>query len=249
MDNQDDSSQTMRAGSLSPTSTISQPALDLSRLPSIAIFTAHLKDEEERTLKETLRQYDAPLTTDVSRAKIFIGKVGTKRRAEFELRSRKLVVEEAVAPKRPASPLKVDIRSSKRRRIGGVSSRAGPTNDGDSTTEDEAVDDSETEDEAPNGTHYTPLSSPTRSEKDMHTASTFENTSKDDIIWVIKFDWVEACVTAGHLLPLGDSLVYKGKVSERPKSANPKSIKDIFSSDAVGYTTASRARCFGPRQV
>jgi DNA polymerase IV len=249
MDNQDDSSQTMRAGSLSPTSTISQPALDLSRLPSIAIFTAHLKDEEERTLKETLRQYDAPLTTDVSRAKIFIGKVGTKRRAEFELRSRKLVVEEAVAPKRPASPLKVDIRSSKRKRIGGVSSRAGPTNDGDSTTEDEAVDDSETEDEAPNGTHYTPLSSPTRSEKDMHTASTFENTSKDDIIWVIKFDWVEACVTAGHLLPLGDSLVYKGKVSERPKSANPKSIKDIFSSAAKAAPASQTLLATRPHPV
>jgi DNA polymerase IV len=226
MDTQN-SSQTMRAGSLSPTSTISQLALDLSRLPPIAIFTAHLKDEEERTLKETLRQYDAPLTTDVSRAKVFIGKVGTKRRAEFELRSRKLVVEEAVTPKRPASPVRVPSHPNKRRKVGGMSTRSAPANNGDSTTGDEAVEDSETEDEMLNGKHYTPLSSPSRSETVMLTPSIFENTSKDDIIWVVKFNWVEACVTAGHLLPLGDNLVYKGKVSERPKSANPRSIKDI----------------------
>jgi DNA polymerase IV len=250
MDNQDDSSQTQRAGSLSPTSTISQVALDLSRLPPIAIFTAHLKDEEERTLKETLRQYDAPLTTDVSRAKVFIGKVGTKRRAEFELRSRKLVVEEAAAPKRLASPVKVETHANKRRKVGETSARSRPANDGDSTTEDEAQDDSETEDEASNNRkHYTPLSSPTRSEKDMQTVSIFENTLKDDVIWVIKFDWVEACVNAGHLLPLGDSLVYKGKVTERPKSLNPKSIRDIFSSKPTAAPASQTLLATRPHPV
>ena len=239
MDNHDDSSQTMRAGSLSPASTISQLALDLSRLPPIAIFTAHLKDEEERTLKDTLRQYDAPLTTDVSRVKVFIGKVGTKRRAEFELRSRKLVVEEAAAPKRPASPVKVGRHAGKRRKLDGAPTRSLTTNDGDSTTEDEAVDDSETEDEARNGIQYTPLSSPSRSKRAVPTALIFENTSKDDIIWVVKFEWVEACVTAGHLLPLGDSLVYKGKVTERPKSLKTRTIKDIFTSAATA-TPASQ---------
>lgn len=78
MDKTTPSDQTLRAGSISPTPAISLPGLDLSSIPPIAILSAHLKDEEDRILKETLRQYDAPLTTDVSRAKIFIGKVGTK---------------------------------------------------------------------------------------------------------------------------------------------------------------------------
>jgi len=232
MDNQDQSSQTMRPGSLSPTSTISAQALDLSRVPPIAIFTAHLKDDEVKTLKETLRQYDAPLTTDVARAKVFIGKVGTKRRAEFELRSRKLVVQEVVTPKRPASSVKVQNHSSKRRRVGGTLGRQ-PADEVNSTTEDEAGDDSQTEDEATDiKNQRVQLSSPAKSDNGSHVALMFETSSSDDLIWVVKFDWVEACVTAGHFLPLGDNLVYKGKVLERPKSLNPKSIKDIFGAHA-----------------
>ncbi|KAF1833551.1 Nucleotidyltransferase [Decorospora gaudefroyi] len=229
MDKQVHTSKTMRAGSLSPTSTISATSLDLSRLPPIAIFTAHLKDGEETMVKETLRQYNAPLTTDVSRAKIFIGKVGTKRRAEFELRSRKLVVEEVVAPKRPASPVKVDGHSSKRRKVSGASARAVPANEGDSTTEDEAREDSETEDEANGGKQYTLLSSPSGSDRGARAVTIFEDSSDADIIWVIKVDWLHACVSAGRLLPLGDNLVYKSRVLERPKSLNTKSIRAIFS--------------------
>jgi DNA polymerase IV len=221
MDTEDQSSQTIRPGSLSPTSTISAQALDLSKLPPIALFTAHLKDEEVKLLKETLRQYDAPLTTDVSRAKVFIGKVGTKRRAEFELRSRNLVVQEIVTPKRPASPVNAHHPSSKRRRVGRTSGRLSADEE-DATTEDEPGNDSENE------KHSIQLSSPSGSEHGSQAALLFETSSSDDIIWVIKFDWVEACVTAGHLLPLGDNLVYKGRIIERPKSLNKKSIKDIF---------------------
>jgi DNA polymerase IV len=112
MDIETSSTQTVRDGSLSPTSTISLPGLDLSSIPPIAVLTAHLNADEERLLKETLRLYDAPLTTDVSRAKVFIGKVGTKRRAEFELRSRKLVVAEAA--KRPTSPVKATTSSQEK---------------------------------------------------------------------------------------------------------------------------------------
>jgi DNA polymerase IV len=231
MDTKEHSSQTMRAGSLSPTSTISLPGLDLSRLPPIAVLPAHLKDDEERTLKETLRQYDAPFTTDVSRAKIFIGKVGTKRRAEFELRSRKLVVEEIVTPKRSASPITPVGPPRKRRRVSGASGRPEPR-DGDSTTEDEAAEHSETEDEKPTGKQDTPPSSPPRSEHGAPVVSMFENPSNEDLVWVIRLDWVDACVNEGHLVPLGSYLVYKGKVLERPKSSNTKSIKNIFTTAA-----------------
>ena len=212
----------MRTGSLSPTSTISLAGLDLSSIPPIAVLSAHLKDDEERLVKETLRQYDAPLTTDVSRAKVFLGKVGTKRRAEFELKSRKLVVEGVVTSKRPASPEKATISAQKRRKVSERTTRAFSADPGDSTTEDEAVEDTETEDEAPSERKNTALSSSTG------TNLIFEGNSTDDIVWVVKLDWLEACVTAGHLVPLGDNLVYKCKVLERPKSSNPKSIKAVF---------------------
>lgn len=237
MDIMDHPSQTMHAPSLSSTSTVSLLGLDLSRLPPIAILTAHLKDDEARTLKDALRQHDAPLTTDASRAKVFIGKVGTKRRAEFELRWRKLVVEEAAVPKRPASPVKASVHSRKRQRVS--CNISAPADEGGSTTEDENAGESETGDEEPVTRHVTSPSSPSRSDSGPHATSIFDNSSIDDFVWVVKLDWLQACVTAGHLVPLGEHLVYKGKVLERPKSLNPKSLKSIFTA-AASVTSASQ---------
>ncbi|KAH7359648.1 hypothetical protein BKA66DRAFT_228377 [Pyrenochaeta sp. MPI-SDFR-AT-0127] len=229
MDNNDHLPQTIRAPSLSPTSTISLPELDFSTIPPITILPAHLKDEEERSLKETLRRYDAPLTTDLSRAKLFIGKVGTKRRAEFELRSRKLVVEEAVALKRPASPAKSTASPSKRNKVSGAESRLVPDDKGGSTTEEETADDSDSKDEGPSKSQTSVASSHLKLESNAQVTSIFENTTNDDTVWVVRLDWIGACLSAGHLVPLADNLVYKAKVLERPHSLNTRSIKAIFS--------------------
>jgi DNA polymerase IV len=208
----------LRDGSLSPTSTISNLGLDLSSIPPIAILSAHLKAEEEKTLKETLRRFEAPFTTDASRAKIFIGKVATKRRAEFELRSRKLTVEESVAQKRPPSPSKTDGHASKRRNLTeGLANLDGAEDDG-SATEDETVDDFTTRDKAPSKeAESAELNVPS-----TQVLSLFESSTGEDTVWVIRLDWLEDCVQAGHLLPLNDKLVYTGRVRERPKSANPR---------------------------
>ncbi|KAJ4346046.1 hypothetical protein N0V95_005779 [Ascochyta clinopodiicola] len=215
----------MEAGSLSPTSTVSALGLDLSSIPPIAILSAHLKDDEETRLKETLRQFEAPLTTDVSRAQIFIGKVATKRRAEFELRSRKFTVEEIVAPKQPANPVRTGGHASKRRRVSGGALILDGTNDDGSATEDEAVDDSLLEDEVSikelDGSRLDP--SPPQ------PLSLFESNTEEDVVWVIRLGWLEDCVRAGYLLPLKDNLVFNGRVRERPKSANPKPRKFVSS--------------------
>jgi DNA polymerase IV len=213
---------TMRSRSLSPTSTISLAGLDLSNIPPIAVLSAHLKDDEVRFLKETLRQYDAPITNDVSRAKVFVGKVGTKRRAEFELRSRKFTTADIPPVKRPASAGEGTHTSRKRGKFSGPTGKKTMT-DEDSTTEDEGAEVAETDDEALPEEQRTPPP-----EAHGHPTPIFANVSKDDIVWVIKVDWLEACVTAGHLVPLGDNLVYQCKVLERPKSPNAKSIKAIF---------------------
>lgn len=230
MDNKTDPSQTVRTGSLSPTSTISHTGLDLSSIPPIALLTAHLRDDEAKVLKETLRQYDAPLTADVSRAKVFIGKVGTKRRAEFELRSRKLVIEEAPQGKRPASTIMASKTSNKKRKLSSGPVKSRSAEQGDSTTEDEGANSTEAEDEAHPERQVTPLSSPLATGDRL--APIFDDSPSGDIVWVVKVDWLEACVTAGHLIPLGDNLVYKGKVLQRPKSLNTKSIKDVFTTTA-----------------
>ncbi|KAL5117626.1 hypothetical protein ACEQ8H_004519 [Pleosporales sp. CAS-2024a] len=232
MDKTPYSNQTARAASPSPASTPSLPSLDLSSLPPIAVLSAHMKDAEDKTIKDTLRRYHAPLVSHVSRAKIFIGKVGTKKRAEFELRSRKLiVVEEASAAKRLASPgTAVASPKKKPRRL---------SEEIDSTTEDEDQGAPETENEAPPDASSPPERSALVDEPTMF----FKKSQSDDIVWVVKVDWLEACVHAGHLVPLQDSLVYRGRVLERPKSLSTTSVKAVFTTAAnAGHDMEDRAK-------
>lgn len=209
---------TMDAGSLSPTSTISDLGLDLSGIPPVAILSAHMQDGEEKQLRETLSQFHAPFTTDVSRANIFIGKVATKRRAEFELRSRKIMVEEHVAPKRPASPVQGNHHANKKRNISDRSLELDGANHDGSATEDEDVGDALLDAQSPRQEATSSEVEPTFAQ----VLSLFGRSAYEDLIWVIRLDWLEECIQAGHLLPLRDKLVYTGRVRERPKSANPR---------------------------
>lgn len=232
MDTETSLAQTLHTGSLSPTSTIPLPGLDLSKIPPVFVLSAHFKDDEQRVLEATLRQYDAPLTTDVSRAKVFIGRVGTKRRAEFELRSRKLKVEDIASVKRRASPVKIPDPLRKRRRLALHQDKASVAENDESTTEDEEIEDTAPVSDSPlELTHA--LSPVSAVVEDHHDASSiFQADGSDDTAWVVKVEWLESCVTAGHLVPLGESLVYQCKVLERPKSSNAKSVKAVFTEAA-----------------
>lgn len=211
---------------------------DLRSIPPILVLPAHFKDNEEYELEGKLRSHGAPVTTDLSTVKVFIGKVGTKRRSEFELRSRKFKVEEVVEGKvtaRPPIDYRTDSLPSKRRKLEGSVSKLIAVDDGGSKTEDEAekskMEASETEDELP-AAEQEMDNSP--SDVDMQTAisrAVFETKPGDDIVWVIKSDWFKRCVEKGHVLPLGDDLVYKGRVLERPvPGSTPRPIKPFFSS-------------------
>ncbi|KAF2790017.1 DNA polymerase beta [Melanomma pulvis-pyrius CBS 109.77] len=228
MDDDLPSSQTLAAESRSPEPLSLAP--NLSSLPPISILSAHFKAGEEHGAEETLRRYGAPLTVDVSKVRVFIGKVGTKRRAEFELRSRKLKVESVSEEVRDVSE---DEPPTKRRKLEGSTNKPIRVDDDGSTTEDEVIEDSETEDENCIITKDLPVASPVkRGRRYSVSRPIFENPSGDDIVWVIKLDWLNDCVAAGYLLPLGDHLVYKGKVLERPASSqsNNASTKIVISS-------------------
>ncbi|KAF2678205.1 Nucleotidyltransferase [Lentithecium fluviatile CBS 122367] len=207
--------------------------LDLSSIPPISVLSAHFKDDEEDRVKATLRRHGAPFTGDVSKAKVFIGKVGTKRRAEFELRSRKLKVEAVVESKRPASPVKVGERPGKRMKVSESLNKPIVNDVQGSTTEEESLNGSETEDEGPALKRDTPETSPV--EPEDSTAGPpliFKDHSGEDVVWVVKVDWMNECLATGRLAPLGEQLIFKGKVLERPPPliSKHKSIKAIFSS-------------------
>ncbi|KAF2112591.1 hypothetical protein BDV96DRAFT_579973 [Lophiotrema nucula] len=224
------SPQTVRPDS--PVNTRSR-SLDLRSIPPVLILPAHFQDNEEHALEETLRRCRAPVTSDSLKAKLFIGKVGTKRRAEFELRSRKFQVEEVIGVKRVASPFKGQDFPSKKRKLDGSWGKPIVVQSQESTTEDEVPEGSETEDELPAVIDDTPPTSPVRPEDEVlpeETPVIFNVSTHVDLVWVVKVDWLDGCLAAGRLLPLGDHLVYKGKILERPAPLRPKhkTLKSVF---------------------
>lgn len=198
-----------------------------------------MKEAEEKEIKEALRRYDAPLTADVSQVKVFVGKVGTKRRAEFELRARKFIVEEVGSTKRSPIPSKITHLPNKKRKVQ-QQDEARPVERISATAEVVILDDSDTEDEASTHVHNISPPATSQSEPNDHASPFLTDESNRDIIWVIKWEWLEACVTAGHLIPLGDNLVYQGVVKQRPESVNTKPNR-VVSSGASKPTPASRS--------
>jgi len=222
-------SRTAMAGSFSP--VLEQQALsrlDLSTVPPISVLSAHFKGDEEDRVKATLRQYGAQLTIDASEAKIFVGKVGTKRRAEFELRSRKLKVEEVVEAKRAGSSSHDDAANYKRRKM------PGPSGSSTFMVEEraEAVLRSGIEDEVPYEKRNTSATSPWQFEDgSVVPTKAFDQTVDGDIIWVVHINWLNACLAAGYPVVPGENLVFKGKVVEHSTSvvASHHSVKAHFS--------------------
>lgn len=66
---------------------------DLSFLPPIYILPTHIEDDHRHDLEDHLLEAGAPLTYDIFEARLVLGNVGTKRRAELELRVRRLWTE------------------------------------------------------------------------------------------------------------------------------------------------------------
>lgn len=243
MESKDRLSRTLQSGHFSP--VLRTCGLDLGTMPPIAIITAHLKGDEATRLKETLRRYNAPLTTDASKARVFIGKVGTKRRAEFELRSRKLRVEEVAvsASERESSSATTLGASKKRKRNSGEISNPVSTNEGDLEIEEEILQRPETNGEVRLEKQSAILSVSQNADVDFASLlGNFKDPSGDDIIWVIKLDWIEACESEGQLVPLGDYLVYQARVLERPQPKHSISIKDVFTAAANAAAPISKTQ-------
>ncbi|KAH7061195.1 DNA polymerase beta-like protein [Macrophomina phaseolina] len=109
-------------------------ALDLSPLPPIFVLPTHLAVGHLHELEERLAELGAQVTYNISEARLVIGKVGTKRRALMELRSRRLYTDD-VAPVL-AADADAPGPPNKRRKMQEAADKAAAIPDG-STTDDE----------------------------------------------------------------------------------------------------------------
>ncbi|MCJ1305474.1 hypothetical protein MMC08_008288 [Hypocenomyce scalaris] len=212
------------------------PKLDLSVLPAVFVLPTHLSLTELHEVEEQLSGRGAPLTYDISEAKLVIGAISTERRATFELKCRK-VWTEAISKE----VAKEDVRlnedgndgtpTRKRRRlnddVGSSSPPAAIAVCGSST-------ESETEDETEGATLPAgPMSQLTISQASTtatalssdpmepleETPPPFGLESSLDVVKVVKLEWLNALLAAGHIQPLEPYTIYQGRVVPRPEDA------------------------------
>jgi DNA polymerase IV len=213
-------------------------------LPSTYLLQTHLSMEALHDLEDQI----PTLTYDITEAKLILGKVTTKQRALFELRSRKLWTEEVLPVEIEVDDVDVGVGGNARpdtpprKRRKTDDTEAIEVSEVDLRTESEAETDSLTGSPilrpSQQRTQSQDRSSPTAPfmSSPLSTGSFVSAVTsiapQPDIEWgdtikVVKLDWFTECLAAGHLLPIRSYLVYEGRPVPPPRttSAEPQIIK------------------------
>ncbi|KAI9824956.1 MAG: hypothetical protein M1826_007208 [Phylliscum demangeonii] len=207
------------------------PVLDFSVLPPIFVFPTRLTLTELHNVEDQLTQYDAPMTYDTKEAKLFIGKVGTKQRAQFELRCHD-VVSRCLDLKNRGRPLlrreSADRASEPPRKRPKLAQGPAPSEVENSAI---AVEDSSTEEEphtprkpraesraGPVSSPVPAVRTPSRSPPPLIRYSHETKVDAPDLVRVINLDWLSCCLKSGRLLSIDPFVVYSGQRMSLAKS-------------------------------
>ena len=131
--------------------------LDFASLPPIFVLSTHMSDDEFDAVIDKLEKLHAPHTYDAAEAKLFLARITKKRRAQYELRCRKIWTEEIENEVPQVDNSVSSPRSPKRRKLESVASKQGKESpaavlDG-STTESETESEGEGQ-PATNGSEF-----------------------------------------------------------------------------------------------
>ncbi|KAL2832831.1 high-affinity nickel-transport protein-domain-containing protein [Aspergillus cavernicola] len=194
----------------------------LSSCPPIFVLPTHLSLDALHQAEETLVQNGARLTYDAAEATLILGKVGQKKRAALEMRSRGVWTEDvpASSPKPP---------SVKRRRVG---DRVGVETEVYLSTEDESEEDGV----RGRAAH---LKHPQVSSPAATSFGALVGDVQEGVIRVVKLEWLARCVEAQELVPIDPFLVYCARKVKRPatktevNTVNSRAIVDRAKQDAA----------------
>lgn len=169
------------------------------------LLDAHIPTEQLLELEDQIPN----LTYDINEARVILGKVGTKQRAQFELRKRNLYTLD-ISDESVKSIKQDEVESTtvldhftprKRRKAGSVPSY---TN----------VIDLELDSES-DGSDL--VHKPVADDKNAveHSAAQVQSRS-DNVVNVVKLSWFMDSIQAGKVLPLDGYLVLEGRVIHKP---------------------------------
>ncbi|KAJ5885837.1 hypothetical protein N7504_011673 [Penicillium tannophilum] len=185
--------------------------------PPIFILPTHMTLDKLHETEDRLLNHGGNLTYDIKEAGIVLGKIGHKKRAALELRSRGIWTEEisAIEKLMPTSP-KVDTEPPLKRQ---KTTKANFTVNAaieivDLSTESEEEDKS-------------------RSRHDHSRHITPKAEDEAQIIAVVQLDWLDRSIKSGESLSYGPFLVYKGRKSIAAPSSTLTAPPTLISSQII----------------
>ncbi|RHZ72099.1 hypothetical protein CDV55_108926 [Aspergillus turcosus] len=223
--------------------TESPDGLDFSSLPPIFVLATHLELDALHQIEEDLVMRGARLTYDVSEARLVLGRIGQKKRAALELRSRGVWTEEVSesAPLRTSPEPEPEPEPElpvKRRRVGVVQPGKQPAaqlEDVDLGTETEGEEDGMRSLHDTRGHLRRPRSVSADRASVASTpsltssvATALEDHEQGDVVTVVKLDWFSEVLKTGTLVPFDPFVVYRGRRITPPAAASADKTKGIL---------------------
>lgn len=214
------------------------PSPSFTNFPPVFVLSTHLTLEELHGVEETLAERGAPLTYDVSEARLVLGKVAQKKRAALELRARGLWTEEVPATATATTTTTSPGPPAKRRRLSEerLQHHVAPEKparedlaDAELSTESESEVDGERTRHAPR--KHVRSRSPASDAGSVASTTTADSSSlsseQERLIKVVKLEWLDRCLEAGELLPLDPYIVFQARAVPRPENVSTPSSTQI----------------------
>ncbi|KAE9971582.1 hypothetical protein EG327_009820 [Venturia inaequalis] len=241
----------------SPTLRGSSPPveeLDFSHFPPIFVLSAHLSTDDLHDTEDQLQDHGAVVTYDINEAKLVIGKVGTKKRAQFELRSRGLWTEEAVSiavqdlESGEAEPRKKKARPSTPKQEAKPIRTPGSDSSTESETEfrepgtREVISGAKPASAVSNDTRGTTpvlhesnarpddgqaISVNTASNKRNRTSTAPEMVEQTDNVRVLKLQWLEDSFAQRKVLDTQRYMIYEGTAVKSPPGSGASDRRQV----------------------
>ncbi|KAE8383391.1 hypothetical protein BDV26DRAFT_251650 [Aspergillus bertholletiae] len=181
-----------------------------SSCPPIFVLPTHLSLESLHEIEENLLSRDATLTYDVSEARLILGKIGQKKRAALELRSRGVWTEDLDLSASKAPVKKGSIYEPTPRPVDVVAE----ADVVDLSTEAESGEDGV---QSKHGTgkrlkRPRPRSLSTDRSSVASTQSGLDGQA--DVLQVVHLEWLDRCIASKELVPLDSFVVYQARKVE-----------------------------------
>ncbi|KAJ5684574.1 uncharacterized protein N7477_000919 [Penicillium maclennaniae] len=190
-----------------------------STQPTVFILPTHLSLDKLHETESRLIEHGGRITYDITEAGLVLGKIGQKKRAILELRSRGLWTEES--PSTPVSAQAVSLGDKeppgKRRKV-----------EHDSTTVHNGA-----------GLEIVDLSTESESEEDgersRHDPSQHLVRVQDapGTITLLKLEWLDRSILAEKVLCYESFVIYKGRKTNRPGEASAKAVSEKLPSEIL----------------